>query len=246
MTAKPALVPLAKLDRAAKAKTTARPRVALVAETAEVFTGLDALESGRVPNYLRALAAMPNTVKPFAQLVKTFSYGGTVAPETKLAMGVRVAQLYGSAYPALHLQRLLRGTERGQKLLASLQSNDLTRLSAAEQSALRYAELLTRDIHGVSDAEFERTRASFNDSQVVELTMVVAFFNYFTRLCEALNLPVEPWALAEPVAKVSAPTSAAPLDFQWRAGSERPSSPLVVAPTVPDWVLTALATWSAQ
>ncbi|MEJ7709880.1 MAG: hypothetical protein WKF84_08475 [Pyrinomonadaceae bacterium] len=27
--------------------------------------------------------------------------------------------------------------------------------------------------------------------------MTVAFFNYFTRMAEALNLPVEPWALSE-------------------------------------------------
>jgi AhpD family alkylhydroperoxidase len=35
----------------------------------------------------------------------------------------------------------------------------------------------------------------FNDSEVVELTMTVAFFNFFTRYTEALNLPVEAWAL---------------------------------------------------
>ncbi|MDX6484389.1 MAG: hypothetical protein QOE95_2160, partial [Gaiellaceae bacterium] len=39
------------------------------------------------------------------------------------------------------------------------------------------------------------TRAAYNDSQVVELTMAVCFFNYFTRMSEALSLPVEPWAL---------------------------------------------------
>ncbi len=35
----------------------------------------------------------------------------------------------------------------------------------------------------------------FNDSEIVELTMTVAFFNFFTRYTEALNLPVESWAV---------------------------------------------------
>ena len=59
----------------------------------------------------------------------------------------------------------------------------------------RYAELLTNDIHGVSDADFAKTRGFYNDSQIVELTMTVCFFNYFTRMVEALNLPIEDWVL---------------------------------------------------
>ena len=79
----------------------------------------------------------------------------------------------------------------------------LAAMSATEQAAVRYAELLTRDIHGVSEAEFQKTRALFNDSQVVELTMATCFFNYFLRYCEGANLPVEKWALDEPVAKIA-------------------------------------------
>src|SRR5262249_29778992 len=66
------------------------------------------------------------------------------------------------------------------------------------------AELLTRDMHGVGEEDFQKTRAFFNDSQIVELTMTTCFFNYFLRYCEGANLPVEKWALDEPVAKVAA------------------------------------------
>jgi hypothetical protein len=43
----------------------------------------------------------------------------------------------------------------------------------------------------------------------VELTMTVCFFNYFDRLTEALNLPLEPWVLDSP-AKLQAATSQLP------------------------------------
>ncbi|MEP7337155.1 MAG: carboxymuconolactone decarboxylase family protein [Acidobacteriota bacterium] len=193
------------LNQAAKQKLTAQANVPLADEKAELCIGADVLEQGKIPNYVRALALLPNSAKPFATTFKAYLYDGTIAPETKMAMGVRIAQVYGSAYPAIHLQRLLRASERGQKLLAALKANDFAALSASEQAAIRYADLLTRDVHGVSDAEFQKTRASFNDSQVVELTMTTAFFNYFLRFCEGTNLPVEKWALDEPVAKVSAP-----------------------------------------
>jgi AhpD family alkylhydroperoxidase len=116
-------------------------------------------------------------------------------------MGVKIAQINGSPYVAAHLQRLLGVSARGQKTLNCIKSNDLEAISAADRTALTYAELLTNDANGISDEVFQKTRAQFNDAQIVELTMTVCFFNYFTRFCEALNLPVEEWVLNTPAAK---------------------------------------------
>ena len=198
------LTSLDALNQAAQQKLNAQPNVPLADVTAEFISGADVFEVGKIPNYVRGMALLPNAAKPFAATFKAYLFSGTVAPETKMAMGLRIAQVYGSAYPAIHLQRLLRASENGQKLLAALTSGNLATLSASEQAALRYTELLTRDVHGVSDAEFQKTRASFNDSQVVELTMTTCFFNYFLRFCEGVNLPIEKWALDEPVAKIAA------------------------------------------
>jgi AhpD family alkylhydroperoxidase len=198
------LTSLEALNQAAKQKVDARPNVPLADETADILRGADALEAGKVPNYARGLALIPEAAKPLAETFKAYLYSGSIEPETKMAMGLRIAQIYGSAYPAVHLQRLLRASDKGLKLLALLQANDLASMSATEQAATRYAELLTRDIHGVSDGEFQKTSALFNDSQIVELTMTTCFFNYFLRYCEGANLPVEKWALDEPVAKVTA------------------------------------------
>lgn len=202
---KAALTSLDGLNQLAKQKVSVQANVPLADEKAELCVGADVLEAGKVPNYVRAMALLPNAAKPFAATFRSYLYDGTIAPETKMAMGVRIAQIYGSAYLAVHMQRLLRASERGQKLLAALKTNDLAALSAGEQAAIRYADLLTRDVHGVSDAEFQKTGALFNDSQVVELTMTTAFFNYFLRFCEGTNLPLEKWALEEPVAKIIAP-----------------------------------------
>jgi AhpD family alkylhydroperoxidase len=198
------IIELSKLDAMAKKRVSAKARVALVADSSELFKGIENLEppeSNRVPNYLRAIAMLPNATKPLAKLVKTVIYGGTVAPELKMSMGVKIAQINGSPYVAAHLQRLLAASARGQKTLNCIKSNDLEAISAADRMALTYAELLTNDANGISDEVFQKTRTQFNDAQIVELTMTVCFFNYFTRFCEALNLPVEEWVLNTPAAK---------------------------------------------
>ena len=189
---------LAELEAQARARTTRQARLPL-SSSADVFLGLESFEpasSGRVPNYLRALAVKPATVKPFAHLIRTFAYGGTLSPALKLAMATRIAQVNRSAYGAVHLARLLRNTgPDGDALLARLRANQLEQLAPADRLALRWADLQTQDIRGMTDDEFRQLRGYYSDSEVVELTFTVSFFNYFTRMVEGLGLPVEPWVL---------------------------------------------------
>jgi len=194
-----AVASVAELEALAKARTNVAARVPLAPATADLFREVDSFEqagTGRVPNYLRALANKPSTVKAFAHLVKTFAYDGTVSPAVKLAMAVRIAQVNRSAYGAAHLVRLLRNTgSGGEALLATLKTGTIDQLAPADRLALRWAELQTRDIHGMTDDEFRQLRGYYSDSEVVELTFTVCLFNYFTRMVEGLGLPVEPWVL---------------------------------------------------
>ena len=184
-------VALSALETSARAKTNAIPRVPLA--DPHGIKNADALESGNVPNYIRAMAQASKAAPQYASLVQTYVFGGTVPPETKMAMGLRIAQLYGSSYLYAQTSRWLRASIHGRALLASWDSR--RSYSPSEVKALVYAERLTNDIHGVTDNDFAETRGAFNDSQIVELTMTVCFFNHFVRFIEALNLPVEPWVL---------------------------------------------------
>jgi AhpD family alkylhydroperoxidase len=65
----------------------------------------------------------------------------------------------------------------------------------AQELAVSYAAWLTGDVHGVDDARFRQVRGFYSDPQIVELTLTVSFFNYLTRFVQAVNVPVEPWAL---------------------------------------------------
>lgn len=197
---------LAQTSATRPASAAARVRLA----DAQSLAGLPSLEapgSGRVPNYLRALGSKPAAAKALAAVVPAVLFTGTLTPATKLAMAWRVAQLQENAYVAAHAERLLRALPEGPALATRLAAGRLAELSPADRLAVRYAALLTTDIHGVDDQTFKTVRGEFNDAQVVELTITTAFFNHLTRLSGGLGLPVEPW-VRDPAAKPVLPASA--------------------------------------
>jgi len=194
-------VAVATLEKQEKAQAGAKPRVDLTSSGAGLVDPADSLEpagSGNVPNYVKAFASRPGAPAAFAHVVRTFLYGGLVQPEVKLGMALRVAQLNSNPYLAAHAERLLRSTDDGKTILAAITADKITSLPLEEGLALKYATELSPEFGGVDDSTFRAVRGYYNDSQIVELTLTVCFFNYFTRLAEGLNLPVEGWVLDTP------------------------------------------------
>jgi len=65
--------------------------------------------------------------------------------------------------------------------------------SDAEKAALAYAEQLTLDAHGVSDALFARLREHYDEGEIVEISAMAGLFNYFNRVNDALQMePTKP------------------------------------------------------
>ncbi len=64
-------------------------------------------------------------------------------------------------------------------------------LADDERAALAYAEEVTLRPGEVSDSVFRELRRNFSESQVVELTMLVALYNMVNRFNEALRLDPE-------------------------------------------------------
>jgi AhpD family alkylhydroperoxidase len=194
-------IAVATLEKQETTQVGAKPRIDLNSPTAGLVDPADSLEpagSENVPNYVKAFAARPGASAAFAHVVRTFLYGGLVQPEVKLGMALRVAQLNANPYLAAHAARLLRSTDEGKIILAAVAADKITSLSIEERLALKYADELSPEFGGVDDATFREVRGYYNDSQIVELTLAVCFFNYFTRLAEGLNLPVEEWVLNTP------------------------------------------------
>jgi alkylhydroperoxidase family enzyme len=74
--------------------------------------------------------------------------------------------------------------------IAALERSDLTALGDADASAIRYAEMITPTGSTVDDVVYEGLARHWAPEQIVEITAVVALFNYFNRFAEALHVPV--------------------------------------------------------
>ena len=135
---------------------------------------------GRIPAYILAAAnANPDSAASLAKLVKTVLFGGTLPAKIKLAMAVQTAKQLGSPYAIAHFQRLTAA--------AGASTDPRT------PAALAYARNLTADAHGIKDSQFAAARQQFNDAQLIELTMVVCFLNFFIRLVQGLGVQPEAW-----------------------------------------------------
>lgn len=178
-------------------------------------------------NFVRALQQLPKAMQPMQNLFDAVVYQGAIQPETKLAMGLRIAQIYGSAYLTSQMERRLNATPHGKAFLAKAPTD------AESTLALSYAEKLTKDIHGVTDADFRQVRTQYNDNQVVELTITTCFFNYLVRFAEAFRLPVEGDSVISARSQTEAPTARvglisdaemAAVEAMQRRNRERPSA----------------------
>lgn len=57
-----------------------------------------------------------------------------------------------------------------------------------EKSALRLAEIMTRNPRSFSDAEWANLREHFNEGEIIELVAAIGLFNYFNRVGDVLRL----------------------------------------------------------
>lgn len=78
-------------------------------------------------------------------------------------------------------------------MLATLHDPDACPLPESERAALRFAEAMTRDAHGIGPEGIDRLREYWNDDQIVEMACVIGLFNSLNRFAEAMGLwPTKP------------------------------------------------------
>jgi alkylhydroperoxidase family enzyme len=75
-------------------------------------------------------------------------------------------------------------------IIAALERSDLAALSDADSAAIRYAEMVTPTGSTADDVVYQGLARHWAPEQIVEITAVIALFNYFNRFAEALHVPV--------------------------------------------------------
>lgn len=164
--------------------------------TPEIAALLDRIfaQRGNVPNMFRVMAHRPEIFATmqahFAAVLST----GTVSTRLKELIIVRTSQVNETPYclaSHLILARGLGWTDDQLTHLAEWPGRD--DFTAAEKAALRLAETVTRDAHGVTDEQFAELRGFYSEGEIVELLCAIGLFNYFNRFNNALRMePTKP------------------------------------------------------
>lgn len=68
---------------------------------------------------------------------------------------------------------------------------DSPHLSEREKAAVLWAEHVTKNTARSRDDVFEEVKKVFSEGEIVELTMMSGFFNFFNRLMDSLHIPLE-------------------------------------------------------
>jgi alkylhydroperoxidase family enzyme len=160
----------------------------LVEAVFEKFT-----REGRMPIALyRALAHSPQMLRAYSQLATGLRYDAQTPRLLRELVILRIAQLTGSRYEWSHHASIAGKLGIDERKVASLANWSESELfDRTERAALRCAE----EMHALalSDEAFEQLRAALHDdSAVVEIVLLAAFYEAVARMIQALGIDVEP------------------------------------------------------
>lgn len=131
---------------------------------------------------------MPGSLQALGGMLKFSSKGIKLDQELQILIGNLASQINGCA-SCIDMARALAVREQRDlaKVDAVLDYRTDRRFTARERAALAYAEEATRN-KGVSDTTFESLRQHFNDREIVEITWVNAFQNFFNLINRPLGI----------------------------------------------------------
>ena len=154
-----------------------------------------------VDNIMKAHSLRPHSMEGHMALYKyVLHHSANTTPKWFLeTLGVHVSQLNSCAYCVEHhfagLTRLLKDEARANAIRVALQSGAYAGVfSRAEQSALRYAQVLTRVPQGDAALEIhvaDMQEFGLDDGQILEINQVVAYFNYANRTVLGLGVTTD-------------------------------------------------------
>jgi len=149
-------------------------------------------KSNKLSTFAQALAHRPALLKTLGSLGQAVGGDSTIPKRLKELVTLKVSQLNGCRYcVAAHtgIARKLGVSDQELNALSNYQKSHA--FSEKEKVALEYAEAVTKQVGNFSDQLFGRVKQHFDDGEIVELTGLIAYFNFMNRLLDALQVDID-------------------------------------------------------
>lgn len=152
---------------------------------------------GRVANALRVASHSPK----LAQALLGFmipalrqEITGVLGIEIKALAILKTSMLNGCTYCVGHNTALGRSIgfsdEKIEAIEGDYQNSPL--FTPAEKAAIAWSECLTLRTYRQHPEVMEELKRHFNEAQIIEITMVSGFFNFWNRFADGLQVDIEP------------------------------------------------------
>jgi len=157
--------------------------------TEEVFEIFD--QEGRAPIALyQALANSPKLLRAYSTLAKGLRYEADTPRELREIVILRIGQLTGSEYEWAHHRKMGADAGVSEGKVTELERwRESELFDPRERAALRCAD----EMHelALSDEGFRELSEVFTNGEVIEIVLLVAFYETVARVIQALGLEVE-------------------------------------------------------
>jgi len=151
---------------------------------------------GRVANAVRMAAHSPKATQPLIGfMVATLRHEitGVLAMRIKALVILKTSTLNGCSYCVGHNTALGKslGFEDDEIDVISGDYQNSSYFSEAEKAAISWAEVLTEKTYNQRKDVKEELKNHFSPEQIIEITMVSGFFNFWNRFTDSLEIDLE-------------------------------------------------------
>lgn len=165
----------------------------------DVLHGVEEMGLERFMNQFRALAHHPALAQAFQGVLRAYYFESAV-PKKYLELAIlMVSHLNRCHYCVVHHTppALENGVSRGQvEAIEDGSWRGSGIFDGPELVVLTYAEQMSARAGRVEESVFQALRETFDERQIVELTVRIGMCEFFNRFNEALRLDIEPVAQA--------------------------------------------------
>ncbi|MCI0453759.1 MAG: carboxymuconolactone decarboxylase family protein [Candidatus Dadabacteria bacterium] len=146
---------------------------------------------GKVTHIYKALAYKPSVLSTIGPFVAAVQEPDELDAKLKERVILKVSKINRSAYCYHAHQQISKKMGFTEKEIQEVDNPENANISEAEKVALRYGEVMTISPGNIPDTLFNELKKQFSDSQIVELTSLIALYNMINRFNEALKLDPE-------------------------------------------------------
>ena len=174
-------------------------RIKLVDAEVVAASGAGSLRnSTRVTNHARLYANAPfltRLLNPFSAAIQREGLGSVLSCRIKEMVVIKTSHINGCSYCYAHNTAIGEAAGITHEQVLAIGSDDYMtspHLSPRERAAVLWAEHVTRNTAKDRDDVFEEVARHFDDTEILELTLVCAMFNFTNRVHDSLKLELEP------------------------------------------------------